>query len=275
MRPPDHARIDARFAPATRLLWADGVIGALERIARAGFGAAEVWAQHLWEAEQSPHAAGRRARELGLRLSLHAPSYDLNPLSSNPEVRDVSRRQVLASLETAEQLGAGIVAVHPGALSSTTDDPEEYWGRLDDYALALDRRAGSHGLRIGLEGMERKRLQFVTDLTAMRRLAGRLDALGLSRVGLTLDIAHAATLGDPLEYARETPRVFHAHLSDTSPGKTHALLGEGLLDLRALVPALLARVGNGLVAIEGRFASDEPRALDVAARVLSGLPELA
>lgn len=273
MSAPVPSPIDPRFAPATRLLWADGTLGALERIARAGFRAAEIWAQHLYESGHTPEQAAARARELGLRLSLHAPSYDLNPLSSNPEIRDVSRRQILASLDAASRLGARSVVVHPGALSSTTDDAEDYWARLDDHATALDERARSRGLVVGLEGMERKRLQFVTDLAALRRLGSRLDALGLANVGLTLDVAHAAGLGDPLEFVREAPRVVHGHLSDTSPGKTHALLGEGVLDLARLVPALLARVGDGLVAIEGRLASDEPRALEVAARVLASLPQ--
>ncbi len=265
--------MNARFAPATRLLWRAGVLGALEGFARAGFQASEVWAQHLWESGVSPDAVAVRAAELGFRLSLHAPSYDLNPLSSNVEIRNVSRRQVLESLDTAARLGAGVVVVHPGQVSSSTDDLEEYWARLSEYAVGLNARASELGLTVALEGMEKKRLQFVTGIPALQRLARTLEELGeaASKVVLALDMAHAGTLGDPLDFLGAVPRVGHAHLSDTSAEKTHALLGEGRLELPRIVPALLARIEateHGLIAIEGRLSSDEPRAVSVAAEYL-------
>ncbi len=237
------------------------MLGALELISQAGFGAAEVWAQHLWESNSTPEEVRAKAETLGLRLSLHAPSYDLNPLSSNPEIRAVSRHQVLASLETAARIGVGMVVVHPGHLSSTTDDEQVYWERLHDFVSDLNSRAEMLGVRVGVEGMEKKKLQFVTNLESLIRLAKMLEPM--EHVGITLDIAHAGTLGEPLEYIHQTPKMIHAHLSDSSPGKTHALLGEGDLGLKKLVPKLLAQF-DGLIAIEGRLAAEESRALKVA-----------
>ena len=265
-------QLNPKFAPCTRLLWKSGVIGALEAFAQAGFGASEVWAQHLWECGTPAEQVAWRARELGLSLSLHAPSYDLNPLSSNPEIRSISRRQVLESLETAVRLGARMIVVHPGGLSSSTDAVEEYWVRLEEYAIVLNEHAGRLGVTVGIEGMEKKRLQFVTDLPALKRLAGILEANTLEHCGLTLDVAHAATIGDALEFVQSTPRIVHAHLSDSSPSKTHALLGEGILNLPEIIPTLLARLEsspNGLIAIEGRYAADESRALDLASTALA------
>ncbi len=253
--------INPRFAPATRLLWHSGVLGALELIAQAGFGASEVWAQHLWESNATPEEVRATAAKLGLQLSLHAPSYDLNPLSSNPEIRAISRHQVLASLETAARVGARMVVVHPGHLSSTTDDEQVYWERLSDFVTDLNSSAALLGVKVGIEGMEKKKLQFVTDLESLTQLATMLE--NLDHVGITLDIAHAGTLGEPLEYIMQTPKMLHAHLSDSSPGKTHALLGEGDLGLKKLVPKLLAQF-TGLIAIEGRLAANEPHALKVA-----------
>jgi sugar phosphate isomerase/epimerase len=255
--------INPRFAPATRLLWHSGVLGALTAIRQAGFGASEVWAQHLWESNVSPEEVRTTAENLELTLSLHAPSYDLNPLSSNPEIRAISRHQVLGSLETAARIGAGMVVVHPGHLSSTTDDLETYWERLADFALDLNTQAQMLGVKVGIEGMEKKKLQFVTDLDSLARLAQLLEEHGLDHVGITLDVAHAGTLGQPLEYIQKTSRMIHAHLSDSSPGKTHALLNEGDLGLPDLMPQLLEH-NPGLIAIEGRLAADEMRALQVA-----------
>jgi sugar phosphate isomerase/epimerase len=262
------AALNPRFAPATRLLWNAGVVGALEAIARAGFAAAEVWAIHLQASQTDAATVAKVAGELGLTLSLHAPSYDLNPLSSNPEIRAVSRRQVLASFETACEIGAGMVVVHPGALSSTTDAEEDYWLRLGDYAGVLNDQALALGLNVGIESMERKRLQFVTDLSALKRLGAMLEAQALAQVGITLDIAHAFTLGKPLDYVHETPRLVHVHLSDSSSSKTHALLGEGDIALTKIIRTLLKNF-DGLIAIEGRNAADEQRALVCAKQVLS------
>lgn len=263
--------VNPRFAPATRLLWHAGVIGALEGIARHGFQASEIWAQHLWESQADPITVARTAEQLGLALSLHAPSYDLNPLSSNLEIRRVSKAQVLGSLETAAQIGARSIVVHPGQLSSSTDDVEDYWARLEDWVGMLNDKAASLGLSVALEGMEKKRLQFVTGIHALERLAEICVSLRATRVSLALDIAHAGTLGDPSEFLQRVPRVGHAHLSDTCDEKTHALLGEGRLELDQIIPALLKRIEatpHGLIAIEGRLASDEPRALRVAAAYL-------
>jgi sugar phosphate isomerase/epimerase len=259
-----------QFAPATRLLWSSGILGALEGIAKAGFQAAEVWTSHITDSAVPPFLVKKHAKELGLQLSLHAPSYDLNPLSSNPEIRSLSRRLVLDSLEIAAQLEAKIAVVHPGALSSTTDDPEDYWRKLEEFALQLDARATRLGLTVAIEAMEKKKLQFVTNIPSLERLASLLESIQARHVGICLDIAHAGTIGDPEEFLARVPRVVHVHLSDTSEEKTHALLGEGRLALPKIIPQLLEKMQNstGFIVIEGRLASDEPRAIAVAAQYL-------
>jgi sugar phosphate isomerase/epimerase len=259
-----------QFAPATRLLWSAGILGALDGIAQAGFSAAEIWASHITDSGVPPFLVKKRANELGLGLSLHAPSYDLNPLSSNPEIRSLSRRLVLDSLEVAAQLEAKIAVVHPGALSSSTDDPESYWGKLEEFVVQLDSRAARLGLTVAIEAMEKKRLQFITSIASLERLAGIFDSVNARHVGICLDIAHAGTIGDPEEFLARVPRVVHVHLSDTSDEKTHALLGEGRLDLQNIIPKLLEKMqgSTGLIVIEGRLASDEARAIAVAAQYL-------
>ena len=72
---------------------------------------------------------------------------------------------------------------------------------------------------------------------------------------------------------QSAPRIVHAHLSDSSPHKTHALLGEGLLNLPEIIPTLLERLEtspHGLIAIEGRYAADEARAVELARVALAG-----
>ena len=179
----------------------------------------------------------------------------------------------MESLETAARIGARVVVVHPGQVSSSTDDVEEYWARLEEFVVALNAKAVSLDLTVALEGMEKKRLQFVTSIPALQRLEFILERLGedATRIMLAIDMAHAGTMGDPIDFLGSVKRIGHAHLSDTSADKTHALLGEGRLELPRIIPALLKRIEatpHGLIAIEGRLSSDEGRAVTVAADYL-------
>ena len=118
--------------------------------------------------------------------------------------------------------------------------------------------------------MEKKKLQFITGIASLERLANLLVSVNARHVGICLDIAHAGTIGDPEEFLTRVPRIVHIHLSDTSDEKTHALLGEGRLDLQSIIPKLLEKMqhSTGFIVIEGRLASDEARAIDVAAQYL-------
>lgn len=264
-------RIPDVFHPASVLMWSRPVGAFLDAVARRGFAAAEVWAQHLARSGETAEAVRRRADELGLELTVHAVSYDLNPLSQNPEIRAVSRRQIAGSLVDAAAMRARIVVVHPGHLSSGTDDPEDYWPDLFDLCHELQAGAARHGVRVGVEGMERKVNQFFVEPAALDRLARALDAAGLDRLGIVCDMAHLATFTDPLEGFTALRRVVHVHVSDGDPPKaTHRPLGLGRLPYVAMIRAALD-AGVPTIAIEGRWRSDEEHALDRAAEVLRGI----
>lgn len=265
--------VPPNFFPASVLMWSRPVVDFLEAVARRGFGGAEVWAQHLDRTGESVKSVRRVTRELGLRLSAHAVSYDLNPLSHNREVRLVSRRQVLESLATAAGLEANVVVVHPGHLSSSTDDPEDYWPDLFDLCGQLDERARLFGVRVGIEGMERKVNQFFVEPEALNRLADELAREHLDSVGLTVDLAHLATFTSPVAPLGTIKRAFHVHLSDGDPpSATHRPMGMGRLPLSEMVRAAL-ELRTPAIAIEGRWRANEELALERSARFLSELGE--
>ncbi len=60
-------------------------------------------------------ALGERAREAGISLSLHAP-YFINLANPDPESVKKNSAYVLAACVAADQMGAGRVVVHSGAL---------------------------------------------------------------------------------------------------------------------------------------------------------------
>lgn len=58
-------------------------------------------------------AIGKKAKELGIRLSIHAP-YFVNLNSSEKEKIEASKKRILSCCETGELLGAETVVFHPG-----------------------------------------------------------------------------------------------------------------------------------------------------------------
>jgi sugar phosphate isomerase/epimerase len=246
------------FGASTYFLKERPVTGALDVIARLGYGSAEIWMEHYGSAGQRPTTIARRARTLGLNLTVHAASYDVNCISTNPGIRRESRRQVRSSLKLGAALGARVVVVHPGGLSSARDDRSEAWQALEEMVSLLDDWADEEGVPVGIENMEKKTDQI---LLLPQDLA-RLFARPWRHVRLTLDVAHTQTLMDPLSYLKQIKGewIGHVHLSDNTPAATHLPLGKGDLAVPKVLKAL-GRVYDGTVSLEGYSPGEGERLL--------------
>lgn len=221
---------------------------ALEGIARHGFDSAEVWIEHLSHSGESPGEIVQRAKELNLLLTAHATSYDLNTLSTNLGISEESRAQVEGSLQAAAELGARVLVVHPGRRSSTRDRKQDFWPALIAWAEQVDRLAEKLGVRVGMELMEKR----PKEIFMLPEDARRFMEHGWSQTGLTIDTAHMNTHEDPLQFLRqlEPEWIAHVHLSDNNAERTHVPLGQGEIDLPALLTALRAEYA-GIVSLEG------------------------
>ena len=224
------------------------VCGSLEKIARCGFQAAEVWMHHLIQTAENPYEVTRRARELGLELTLHAASYDINITSTTPGIREESLRQIHNSIVTASQMDAKVAVVHPGRLSASRGSIEKCWELMYEALARIHERAHAEGVSIGLESMEKRPKEvFVTPADVQRLLRPEWNT-----IGLTLDIAHASTFMDPVHYIEEfdPEKIVHVHFSDSNDHSVHAPLGTGKIDIDAALKALSNRF-DGLAIIEG------------------------
>lgn len=246
------------FGASTYFLKEKSLTEALDVIARLGYGSAEVWMEHYWSAGQRPATIARHARALRLNLTVHAASYDVNCISSNPGIRRESRRQVRSSLRLAAALGASVVVVHPGELSSTRADRSEAWQALEEMVSMLDDWADEDGLRVGIENMEKKTNQIFLLPEDLSRLFTRPRR----HVRLTFDLAHTQTLMDPVSFLKQIrPEwICHVHLSDNAPSATHLPLGRGHLSVSKIVKAL-GRVYDGTVSLEGYSPGEGERLL--------------
>jgi sugar phosphate isomerase/epimerase len=224
------------------------VMAALEKIAGAGFSVAEIWMEHLLATKEDAKDIYTAARSLGIELTLHATSYDINPISENRGIASESIRQAYLALELARDLEAHVLVMHPGRVSSTKGQIPLYRKRQYELLDALDQKAGEYGLQIALEVMEKR----PKEILIYPEEVDDLMSQGYRNIGLTIDIAHASTVMDPVEFIDSIKEewIHHIHISDGSAKHTHLPLGEGTLPLERVLSRLCEFYEQAVV-IEG------------------------
>src|SRR5690606_31148377 len=151
-----------------------------------------------------------------------------------PGIARESRWQIAESLRLSALMQADLVVVHPGRRTSSRDPVEAAWGRLLEWLDEIDLSAKSAGVRIGLELMENR----PKEIFMLAEDARRVMEENWSHIGLTIDLAHLNTHGDPLAYLDklEPDWIWQVQLSDNAVSQTHLPLGKGEMDVeRALI----------------------------------------
>lgn len=245
------------------------VVSAICAAAETGFDGVEVWRDQAVAHDDNPSRLRRALETTDMGVAVHASSYDVNLAAWNPGMRAASLAETVASVHLAADLGAELVVVHPGRRSSSQDDAETWWPHVLSTLEPLDDLAARLGVKVAVELMERRPLEVVMRPDDARRLV----AHGFRATGLTVDLAHARTHADPVEFLRDlegTP-VDHVHLSDSDPTTVHLPLGEGSA---WLAPALaeLARLGyERIITVEGYQPERGRELLAANARALAQL----
>lgn len=170
----------------------------------------------------SASAFGEKAREAGIRLSLHAPYY-ISLSSVEPEKRENSVRYILESAEAAAAMGAARVVVHSGSCGkmSRTDALELAKDTLKKALAALDA-AGLSGVTVCPETMGKiNQLGTLEEVLELCRIDDRLlpcidfGHLNARTFGGIAGRAEYAAILDAVEdrLGSDRLRVFHSHFS--------------------------------------------------------------
>lgn len=93
--------------------------------------------------EEKARAIGKKAAELGLTLSLHAPYY-ISLASPEEQKRDNSIRYILESARAATWMGAERIVVHPGGLGKL--NREDAWQLASQTLTRAVEAVRSEGL---------------------------------------------------------------------------------------------------------------------------------
>ncbi|MSR61808.1 MAG: sugar phosphate isomerase/epimerase [Planctomycetes bacterium] len=227
-----------------------------------------------------------RAEELGLELTVEtgarflldpAKKHRPNLLDDEPAARARRVELLERHVDLAADLGATVVSLWAGAASAGsvgdrrdgTRASESLWQRLCDGLKPVLVRAREQGVQLAFEpepGM------FVERPSGFEELADRLGDAG-AELGLCLDVGHChATRDLPVAdvIRRYKERLVLVQLDDCKTGEhVHRMFGEGDLDLRATMDALLEIGFDGVAAVE--LSRDSHRGPEAAREALAKL----
>ena len=195
-----------------------------------------LFTRHLGSYERKDLA--RLLTRLDLTVVSVNPSFaDINLISTNPEIRAVSERQLTAEIEFAADLGARYVVVIPGRRHALAPAPDAAARAVLDEGLGrLLHRATGLGVTIALENSPYGYLGSSADLL------GVVSAWDSPRLRVAYDVANALAQEDPADgVARLGEYLALAHVSDTWRAKwAHTSVGRGEVDFAGFAAALAA-----------------------------------
>jgi len=202
-----------RFGPAGYPKGAKDGANAVELVREQGLEALELqFGRQVNLSDERATAIRRKAEELDVRLSAHAPYYI--SLNSVPETYEKSKEWIMRTARVAAKAGAWIIVVHAATYGGK--DPE------------IATEAVMRGLSECLDQMEKESLDVVLGLETMGRGStwGTLDEIRhivsrLKGVQPVVDFAHIhARYGGSLRSEDDFRRVVEA-MASMHPGRLH------------------------------------------------------
>jgi sugar phosphate isomerase/epimerase len=195
----------------------------------------------------------------GVDFSIHAPFFEMNLGSYQPEIRKFSRKKAKTSIDIACALGANPVVMHPGYtfwMDKIKDVAEKSWEFFIADMKWLLSYANKRNITIALESIP-MHFFFFYDLPEITRLREVLPDLGM-----TLDIGHAYVakvakkMKDPENAIMEDLKglgmhnVNHVHLHNNRGKKDDHLFPDGNIDIKGFLRFLKDEGYRGKIIIE-------------------------
>ncbi|MGQ9494372.1 MAG: sugar phosphate isomerase/epimerase family protein [Anaerolineae bacterium] len=220
----------------------------LNLASQLGYDGVEVWAYHLNRSGECPTRLAQVSKKLGLNLTVHALSWDLNMTSDIVSLRQESLRLLEECVELTAAMSAPLLVVHPGRATVPQVDTESYWPLLVEGIQRLARKGAACDVSIAVEHMEPSNAELVVKPSEVQRL---LQAVDEDNVCVTFDAAHVPVGEEVVQFLEQLPAVRHVHLSDANQSQRHLALGTGCLDLKGVLRYLQQNNYQGFVVLEG------------------------
>lgn len=177
-------------------------------------------------------------------MAIHSPVLDLNPVSVNKDVCDLTLKESMYAVSLAAKLRAWPVTVHAGKRSAAREPVWADYLSLDRYLRILSKYARVKNVIIGLENSENK----INNLC--RKALETKSFVEANDIGFTLDIKHALVNGGVEDFIDELfDRICNIHVSYYDERGRHIQPSKGESVKRILME--IADLGyDGTVTIE-------------------------
>jgi len=160
------------------------------------------------KSEEDARRIGKRAEELGIVLSIHAP-YFVNLNSKEEEKIEASKKRVLKCCEVASWLGAERVVFHAGFYMKST--PEETYEKIKEGVLEVMEKVKEKGWDVEICPELMGKVNVFGSISEVARL---VDETGC---GVCIDVAHVLARYGKYEFARLEKafrgKKWHVHFS--------------------------------------------------------------
>lgn len=143
-------------------------------------------------------------------VALHAPVLDLNPVSVNDAVRDLTLRETLYTITLCRQLDAKLVTIHAGKRSAFREPVWADYNALHRYLRISSRFAKLKNVVLSLENSEKKVNNLCKSAEELRKFAEIYD------LAITYDMMHSKQDESFLELL---DKIRNVHVSSEDKGK--------------------------------------------------------
>jgi deoxyribonuclease-4 len=190
------------------------------------------------KSEADARAIGKRARELGIELSIHAP-YFVNLNSDDAGKRAKTKERILECCKVGEWLGAKVVVFHPGYYREGEERIQAYTV-VKEGILEIMKELTKHKWKIQIAPETMGKVNVFGSIEEIARLAAETEC------AVCIDFAHILARDKHVDYAailKAFPqKEWHVHFSGIVYGekgeKHHIKTGtKEWKDLLAHLPA--------------------------------------
>jgi sugar phosphate isomerase/epimerase len=181
-----------------------------------------------------------------LKYTIHAPFMDINIASLQEKSRLNSIEQIKGSIDLACELNCEAVVVHPGLTSFLPNKyfPQKVIESANDSIKELGEYSKNLGVLTTIENMPNFPSMIYQNMHDLHELLVSLD------MSMTLDIGHANHAGYAVE-EMYFDSIKHVHAHDNFGDEDdHLALGEGSIELNAIINTLEKNNFDGIYIIE-------------------------
>ncbi len=150
---------------------------------------------------------GKKAKELDIALSIHAPYY-VNLNSSEKAKREATKKRILDCCDIGELLGAEIVVFHPGYYSK---DRNESYNNIRDGILDILKEIKKMGWKIEIGAETMGKVNVFGSIEEISRLVKDTGC------GFCIDFAHILARDKKVDYSKVEKlfpaKKWHLHFS--------------------------------------------------------------